>query len=209
MRRKARPAAHGVELLGFHGGGRRELVDRRVELRPRSSCPARGHFRTPRPTSRIAVRARTPGQASASGRCTSSYQRFQSASTEASTSAVTIEQAVRQGWSFRHSSCTRGSGTMECRQRQNSRGDGRMRKLVWLAAAAQRSPASASCASAGDAAQGRHDPHDGALCRELRQPRSAHHAARPGRHRQQGDAAHALQLGHHGQTSWCSSSPSR
>ena len=70
-----------------------------------------------------------------------------------------------------------------------------MRKLVWLAAARPRSPALGSRAGAGDAAQGRHDPHDGALRRELRQPRPAHHAARPGRHRRQGDAAHALQLG--------------
>ena len=69
-----------------------------------------------------------------------------------------------------------------------------MRKLLSLAAVAVIAGAGVA-PGAGDAAQGRHDPHDGALCRELRQPRSAHHAARPGRHRRQGAASHALQLG--------------
>ena len=59
-----------------------------------------------------------------------------------------------------------------------------MRKLVWLAAAAFAVwGVGRRRAQQADAAQGRHHPHDGALCRELRQPRPARHAARPGRHR--------------------------
>ena len=71
-----------------------------------------------------------------------------------------------------------------------------MRKLAWLAVAAIAVIRRRHGERAADAAQGRHAADDGTLCGKLRQPRSARDAAGPGRHRRQGAAALALQLGH-------------
>ena len=93
------------------------------------------------------------------------------------------------------------------RQRRMFKGDGRCANWSGWRPPRSRLLGAGAADGAGNAAQGRHDPHDGALCRELRQPRPAHHAARAGRDRRQGAATHALQLGLGQRTSWCWSSP--
>ena len=195
MRRKAGPAAHGVEFLGFDGGRRGELVDGRVELRPgppalaavtfgdlarRHVAPPRQHARTGQRIGQMHVVV--PAVPVGFDRGVDLGRHDEQAIRQGCHFGIPLARGALAGWNARQRQNSRGMEDAQTSKSGRRRGDrGRRRRR-----------------RAGDAAQGRHDPHDGALRRELRQPRPAHHAARPGRHRQQGAAAHALQLGFQG-----------
>ena len=169
----------------------------------------RGRFRRSRRPSDSAGPDSTPGQASASGRWTSSYQRLHSASTSASTSAVTISRQF--GQAHRHSSCTSASRRRWNAVRQVcSRGEadahtGLVGRRRFRAAGRGR----CRRATGADAAQGRHDPHDRrpmprASAASIRTPRRAPRTTSSTRR-----SIARSTTGIPPTTSWCSSSPSR
>src|SRR5262245_22795860 len=135
MRRKPGPATHGGELLGLHRGRRGELIDRGVELGLRPTALPAVTF------GNLARRDVAPAaQDARTGQRIGQMHIVVPAVPVGLDGGIDFgshdEKTIRQVGHFRHSSCTRRSGGMECAPTTESKRGWSMRKLLGLVAVA-------------------------------------------------------------------------